>query len=103
MLADEIVEMISNSKKLADVLKFSKEGETFRRENLSEINKIKNRISYLEKRVDKLVRNFKTDIVEAERLVAEKYEDIKNENEKQIAGLQSQLGELRNVLSKMKK
>ncbi len=103
MLADELVEMVANSKKLADVLKFSKEGEALQKKNLIEINKMKNRISYLERRVDKLVRNFKTDIVESARLISEKYEDIKSENEKNVDNLQSQLGELRRALSKIKK
>jgi hypothetical protein len=102
-LADEIVDLVANSKKLTDILKVSQENEIIQKKNLSEMVILKNKITDLEYRLNKLIKSFRIDIVEAERLITEKYEDIRKENEKQINNLQDQIEEIKAVLSKMKK
>jgi DNA repair exonuclease SbcCD ATPase subunit len=78
-LADEIVELVDNSKKLTDILKVTQENEIIQKKNLSEIATLKNRITNLENRLNELIKSFRIDIVEAERLITEKYEDINKE------------------------
>lgn len=99
-LAEEVAELVTNSNKLSDVLKTTQENEIIQKKNLSEMATLKNRITNLENRINKLVKDFKTNLVEAERLVTEKYEQVNKENEEAISNLQEQITGLEDSLSK---
>lgn len=97
-LADEIVELIANSKKLTDILKVVQENEIIQKKNLSEVATLKNRITILENRLNNLVKSFRIDIVEAERMVSEKTEKIIEDSEQRVTHLTSQIEDLRDMI-----
>ena len=99
-LADEVAELVTNSEKLSDILKTTQENEIIQKRNSSEVATLKSRITNLENRINKLVKDFKTNLIEAERLVTEKSEEMNKENEQIVSNLQNQIAELRAIISK---
>lgn len=71
------------------------------RRNLMEIAKLKNRMSALENRTEKYIKSFKLSSVEAGRLVSEKAEEAKDENEQMLFDLQGQIEDLRAAMVKL--
>lgn len=100
-LADEVVELVANSKKMRDILRTAQETEVIQKRNLGEITTLKNRITNLENRLDKLIKSFKINTVEAERLVSEKYEELNHMNEQTIMNLQGQMEDLRSAMIRL--
>ena len=71
------------------------------KKNLIEIAKLKNRIFALDNRMDKHVKNFRIAAMEASRLVSEKTEEVREENEQLLMNLQDQIEDLRTVMIKL--
>lgn len=119
-IADEIVETllsstVDDSKRLKKRRKGKiKGGKTKRlaargaskergldKKNLIEIAKLKNRMVALENRTDKYVKNFRIAAMEAGRLVSEKAEEARDENEQLLLNLQDQIEDLRTAMIKL--
>ena len=101
-LVDEIVELISNSKKLKDMLKTIKESEMIQKKNSSEIAFLKSKIRDIENMLKKLISNFRIDIIEVERMITEKYEDINKRNELEMEKLQFEIQQIKNTIYRKK-
>jgi hypothetical protein len=71
------------------------------KKNLIEIAKLKNRMVAMENRADKYVKNFRIAAIEAGRLVSEKAEEAREENEQLLMNLQDQIEDLRTVMIKL--
>lgn len=97
-IAEEVADLIVDSKKLSDVLKTSKEKDVIQKRNLSEVTKMKERIRLLENRVEKYIKSFKIVAVEVERMITERTEEMNKENEQQIMHLQGQIEDLRTIM-----
>lgn len=117
-VADEIVETllsstVDDSKRLKKRSKGKiKGGKTKRlaerskergldKKNLIEIAKLKNRMVAMENRMDKHVKNFRIAAIEAGRLVSEKSEEAREENEQLLMNLQDQIEDLRIAMIKL--
>jgi len=88
-LADDIVGLLVN---YVD----SKSG--LEKRNLMEIEKIKSRISALENRVEKYIKDFKLATIESSRALSEKSEESRSENERTLLKVQEQVGDLRRLV-----
>jgi predicted S18 family serine protease len=102
-LAEEIVKLMSNSKKLEDILNNVQENKMTQTKNLSEIVALKNRIKNLEKRIDKSIKNSKINAVEAMRLMTERYEEVSREDDAKVTQLASKLEELKDMMVRLSK
>ena len=71
------------------------------KKNLIEIAKLKNRMVALENRTDKYVKNFRIAAIEAGRLVSEKAEEARKENEQLLMNLQDHIEDLRTAMIKL--
>jgi hypothetical protein len=93
-IVDEIVSTITEREKIPyeDVIE---------KRNLSEIVKLKERISALENRVEKYINSFKLVAIETERLISERIENLTEENLGQIAHLQTQIEDLRHAMIRL--
>lgn len=100
-LVDELADMVSNSRKLADILKITQENELIQNKNLKETDKLKERISILENRIDKYANSFRIFAIEVERELSEKYRSLEEDNEKRVVHLQGQLENLRTAMIKL--
>jgi len=100
-LVEEISGLVENSEKLSEVLKTAQENEIIQKENLSEMAKLKRRITDVENRLNKLTKIFKIDIVESSRLIAEKHETANEENEKMFVNLQNQIVDLKRMVKEV--
>lgn len=70
-------------------------------QNLMEIAKLKNRMTASEKRLEKYIKNLNIASIEASRLVSEKAEEARTENEELLMDLQGQIEELRTAMIKL--
>lgn len=115
-LADEIAELLidyvnaknepQKSPKIAAEAKIATEGKIAEaggldKRNLIEIAKLKNRVSSLEHRVEKYIKNLELSAIESGRLTSEKSEEIKDENEQMLLNLQGQVEELRTAMIRL--
>ena len=119
-VADEIVETllsstVDDSKKLkkrrkgkikggkikSAVVRGASKERGLDKKNLTEIAKLKNRMVALENRTDKYVKNFRIAAIEAGRLVSEKAEEAREENEQLLMNLQDQIEDLRTAMIKL--
>lgn len=69
--------------------------------SLIEIAKLKNRMVAMENRADKYIKNFRIAAVEAGRLVSEKAEEAREENDQLLMNLQDQIENLRTAMIKL--
>ena len=112
-MADEIVELILSSvaavdsKKLERIKRGGREATkstktgTMGRKTLMEILRLKNRINALENRMEKYIKNFKIASIEANRLISEKAEEARDENEQMLFDLQGQIEDLRAAMTRL--
>lgn len=100
-IADEFAELMLNSERLEDILKRGEENKIIQKRVSKDIDVIKNRIAILENRLNKLVNNFRIDIVEAERMITQKAEELNNENDQRITNLVSQVENLRGAMIRL--
>jgi len=100
-IADEVVELISNSEKLSDMLRMAGESGAIQKRNLSEINSLKERVAAMENRIEKYIGSFKITATEIEREMTEKFEMLDNETELKIMRLQEQIEAIRSMVNKL--
>ncbi len=90
-LVEEIVDEILKTEKIV-------EGDGTKSDDVS---RLKNRISNLENRLEKFINNFKTVVVEVDRQLTEKWEELNKGEEKRVLSLQGQIEDLRTALIRL--
>lgn len=90
-LVEEIVDEILKTEKIV-------EGDGVKSDDVS---RLKNRISNLENRLEKFISNFKTVVVEVDRQLTEKWEELNKGEEKRVLSLQGQIEDLRTALIRL--
>jgi len=91
-LADEIVELLSNSQK------FSKFLEKMDSDNFHSNNAPEPRIENIEQKLNKLIQNFKLVSIELERMTTEKTEMLRKEHDEEIQKIYLQIEQLRQAI-----
>jgi len=91
-LADEIVELLSNSQK------FSKFLEKMDSDNFHSNNELEPRIENIEQKLNKLIQNFKLVSIELERMTTEKTEMLRKEHDEEIQKIYLQIEQLRQAI-----
>jgi uncharacterized coiled-coil protein SlyX len=97
-LVNEIVDTITDTKKLNKLLRIIEEKEDVEKKNSNEILSLRKKVDILESRLNKLIRNFETTAVEAERDITDRYEKVLEHIDDQIVHLQGQIEKLRTSL-----
>jgi chromosome segregation ATPase len=97
-LVNEIVDTITDTKKLNKLLRIIEEKEDVEKKNSNEILSLRKKVDILESRLNKLIRNFETTAVEAERDITDRYEKVLEHIDDQIVHLQGQIENLRTSL-----
>jgi len=109
-IADILIDYVNAKSDLKTVKGFKKPEKTkkgavkvsgLERRNLMEIAKLKNRMAALENRMEKFIKSFKLSSIEAGRLVSEKAEEARDENEQILFDLQGQIEDLRDAMVKL--
>ncbi len=99
-IADEVVELAANSAKIASVLEDVKENKELLERVAEENKRLKERIMKLEKRLEKQTDNLRTDVVEIDRLISEKWEQSEDERNQDVLNLINQIQNLRDSINK---
>jgi hypothetical protein len=94
-LADEIVNLLSNSQK------FSKFLEKIDSQTPHTTNDTEMRIENIEQKLNKLIHNFKVVSVELERMSTEKIENLRQEHDEEIMRMQSQIEQIKQAVMKL--
>ena len=94
-LADEIVELLSNSQKFSKFLDKMDSGSFHSNNELTE------RIQNIEQKLNRLIHNFKLVSVELERMTTEKTEMLRSEHDQEIQKIYSQIEQLRQAMIKI--
>lgn len=94
-LADEIVELLSNSQKFSKFLEKMDSHETHKS------GEIEARIENVEQKLNKLIKNFKIVSVELERMSTEKTEMLRSEHDEEIGKIYSQIEQLKQAIMKL--
>ncbi len=99
-IADEVVELAANSGKIADILIEMDQNKETANQIVEENKKLRERIIKLEKRLDGQVAGFKTDVVEVDRVISEKWQQFEDERNQDIMNIINQIQSLRDNLIK---
>lgn len=99
-IADEVVELATNSAKMAGALEEFRENKELLSQVAEENKRLKERIIRLEKRLGKQTDNLKIDVVEIDRLISEKWEQFEDERNQDIMNLINQIQSLRDSINK---
>lgn len=103
-IAEEVAEIVTNSKRLNSLFDSIKENEAVSRKSMNDIIRLKKRAESLENRIVEHIKQFKTVAVEAGRLVTEKSEELRAADEQmnqRITDLAGQIDDLRTAMIKL--
>ncbi|MFH0890313.1 MAG: hypothetical protein V1836_04225 [Candidatus Aenigmatarchaeota archaeon] len=99
-IADEVVELASNSGKIADILIETEQNKDTIQRVTDENKALRERIIKLEKRLDGQIGNMKIDVTEIDRAISEKWHQFEDERNEDVMNLINQIQSLRDNLIK---
>ncbi len=101
-IAEEIVGMISDTKKLVSLSQDVENIKVQQNEYFKNIGRLENRIKQLENRLENHIADFKTVAVEVERMITERSESLSKEQQDTITSLRVEIEELRRTVVELK-